>query len=639
MSLLPLAMDMAAAKGTDLVSAMELVGRVAEGNVGMLKRYGIILREGASATEALAAMQKAFAGQAEAFASGYEGAMARYGAATGDLRETVGGPFKEVKTDILNGLADLAVEAGPYMEAFADAIRGGLLGLAQMAADAFYWGANIAQQFAAGLGSGTSYIASALNSIGDWISYNLASHSPPRLLPDLEKWGKAAAQTYLDAFGDAKADPGMKGMAGQFQSVADPDSGTKMAYQRYINNWRQREHDKERSRNKSDRSDRAAAAKAAEMEAKRLHDAQLQYALSTTDTAGQLAIMTRELEGVTQGSAEYFGILTRLTGLQKQQANEEQRLNDARLQWELAQADKAGQIAIYRRELAKTTEGTLEWYDIATKIVQLQKSGAGTPGGILKPLEMPELPKIEFPKINWEDVFIPGEFGPLKIPGLKTKLNTMGSELVGLIVAGMKAEWEALPEQISTLGASLKDWLTSTDVETAMGNVASNITEWLVEGLDDMLQLEGNQQLTSDGIVAHVVGAVALATEGIVDAGASIGFGILRGMARSLGMAKGSWLDQLLTDLMTTTSEELKKQIEEKAKNPGRITDKSFNWADYLRLPMIPKGAPTSPSVGAMNFNFTINAPSGKADDIAKEVAKAMEGTSVISQLRAMGVQ
>lgn len=66
---LQLATDLATAKNMDLNSAATLVGRVATGNTELLSRYGITVREGASATEILADMQRRFGGAAEGAAN------------------------------------------------------------------------------------------------------------------------------------------------------------------------------------------------------------------------------------------------------------------------------------------------------------------------------------------------------------------------------------------------------------------------------------------------------------------------------------------------------------------------------------------------------------------------------------------
>jgi hypothetical protein len=69
LNLMGLAEDLAAAKHMDLASAAQLVGRVFDGNVGILKRYGLAQVDGTSSTEALANLQQRLSGQAEANAT------------------------------------------------------------------------------------------------------------------------------------------------------------------------------------------------------------------------------------------------------------------------------------------------------------------------------------------------------------------------------------------------------------------------------------------------------------------------------------------------------------------------------------------------------------------------------------------
>jgi hypothetical protein len=116
MDLLPLAADLAAAKGMDLASASQLVGRVAAGNTGILARYGIVLKKGASATEALAAMTQKFGGQAEEFAKSYQGQMQIFNIQFNNLKETIGGAVLPIMTKVATALADLATKAIPVVE-------------------------------------------------------------------------------------------------------------------------------------------------------------------------------------------------------------------------------------------------------------------------------------------------------------------------------------------------------------------------------------------------------------------------------------------------------------------------------------------------------------------------------------------
>lgn len=98
LNLLPLALDMSVAMTMDAESAAQLLGRVMEGNTGILGRYGIVLKEGATAAEALAAIQQKVGGSAEAAAS----PLAIMSAALGDLSETIGGALLPAFNSLLN---------------------------------------------------------------------------------------------------------------------------------------------------------------------------------------------------------------------------------------------------------------------------------------------------------------------------------------------------------------------------------------------------------------------------------------------------------------------------------------------------------------------------------------------------------
>jgi len=120
MDLLPLTMDLAAGKQMNLKNAAEIVGKVAQGNVSILTRYGITLEKGATAGEALAELQMRFAGQAEAYGQSLEGAEKRTDIAIGNIKETIGGAFLPVMTELKLQVAEQLEEMLPTIEDFAE---------------------------------------------------------------------------------------------------------------------------------------------------------------------------------------------------------------------------------------------------------------------------------------------------------------------------------------------------------------------------------------------------------------------------------------------------------------------------------------------------------------------------------------
>jgi len=85
-----LAMDLSIAKQIDLTSAAEIVGKVSQGNTSILTRYGIVVGEDATATEALTKMTQMFGGQAEAMGQTSAGAFKIIQNRMNDMMETVG---------------------------------------------------------------------------------------------------------------------------------------------------------------------------------------------------------------------------------------------------------------------------------------------------------------------------------------------------------------------------------------------------------------------------------------------------------------------------------------------------------------------------------------------------------------------
>jgi len=65
------------------------------------------------------------------------------------------------------------------------------------------YGYGLISAFADGIYAAVDIVADALSAMGDMISYWLAPGSPPNLLPDIDDWGTAAAQEFIDGFSEA----------------------------------------------------------------------------------------------------------------------------------------------------------------------------------------------------------------------------------------------------------------------------------------------------------------------------------------------------------------------------------------------------------------------------------------------------
>lgn len=163
MQLASLAADLARGKNMDLSAAASIVGKVAEGNVSILKRYGITLDENATSEEALAELQKRFAGQAEAYGSTTKGQLESLSARIGDFREDMGSAL---------GPAQMMLAMLPGMSAAYTAV-GGAIGIVTGGTLA-----NTAATIGHAVASGASTVATGAMTAAQWLLNAALSANP-----------------------------------------------------------------------------------------------------------------------------------------------------------------------------------------------------------------------------------------------------------------------------------------------------------------------------------------------------------------------------------------------------------------------------------------------------------------------------
>ena len=103
MEALPTVLDVAAGGAMDLQAAALLIGKALAGETSTLKRYGIVLEEGASRTEILTALTKQFGGAAQAAANPFT----QLKNVVNDLKETMGAQLLPVVQSIVSDLTGL----------------------------------------------------------------------------------------------------------------------------------------------------------------------------------------------------------------------------------------------------------------------------------------------------------------------------------------------------------------------------------------------------------------------------------------------------------------------------------------------------------------------------------------------------
>lgn len=76
--------------------------------------------------------------------------------------------------------------------------------LSSVLSSASQWGFNLISSFAIGISEGiTSVLAFAIQQVGNILAFFLEAHSPPKIAPDIDKWGANTLTAWLNGFKDA----------------------------------------------------------------------------------------------------------------------------------------------------------------------------------------------------------------------------------------------------------------------------------------------------------------------------------------------------------------------------------------------------------------------------------------------------
>lgn len=402
LKLMPLAMDMARAENMRLVDSADMLGRAVMGNDMRLQRQLGMLSENTTATQTLAEAQRRYGGYALEYINTQTGAAERLRVVWGNMKETVGTALLPLTSSIATMLGAAGDSVTPQLENISNNIRIWALGLM---ADFFYWGAAFVQSLANGI-AGSSAVVSALNQIGNYFTNMLQAHSPPKLLPNLTKWGAAAMASYLDGWqsatpggslilqdwakttlepilkgidaGGTFTDEQRKGLLGRYGK----NTGAAMA--EYIDSYSelrkatqgvadaQKEYDEISKSGSEDEiktaKEKLDKAKAAEKQAKDRHTAASSRLRAEAEAQAQLR---RATEQQTQAVRMQTEAIKAQASIQSDAA--QKALDAARLAWQMAQTDTAGRIKLLDDESKKYAEGSLEWYQLQTQKINLEK--------------------------------------------------------------------------------------------------------------------------------------------------------------------------------------------------------------------------------------------------------------------------
>lgn len=152
----------------------------------------------------------------------------------GDSTASLGMQWQQLKTRVQNISDELSAKMAPALSVVMDGLlqaadhaeKAGRAFLAKFggkmmetAERALRWGVNISTQLATGIVQGASQaLVAAMNWIGNLLSSWLSPGSPPKVAPNIDRWGMAAMEEYLVGF--TEADFGaLKGIQGPLQTA------------------------------------------------------------------------------------------------------------------------------------------------------------------------------------------------------------------------------------------------------------------------------------------------------------------------------------------------------------------------------------------------------------------------------------
>ncbi len=427
--------------------------------------------------------------------------------------------------------------------------------LGALAAQALNWGANIVEQFAAGV-RGSGAVVDALRSMAEEVAHWVRPGSPPRIMPWLTEYGLGAAKAYWEGFASAEPDIGMwlkdamrslephlreieragglseeglAGFRGAFGDEAGRFEGYVQAYGGLVVAARTAaEAQVAYDAAVEEGDEEAIRAAETQLETAREQElaAQRRVAAEQARIAQSMTAEARLARAVEERSRQEEAAAGRAAQREaeaeaRRAEAEAKRVADARLRWELAVAETPeGQLAIWQRELAATEEGTAEYYDTLTRIVQLEqrirdeRARGGASGA------------------EW------GAGAGSAEEAVKEKARNLHKldrviDWAGIGRAIIEAIWTGMKEELGNLVSRFQEW-AEEDGRTRLANVGSTIGGFVVDAIGALFGVEPQVDKTAGALDTHLREAVWKVGSTAWDLGLALGDSIIYGMASKL---------------------------------------------------------------------------------------------------------
>lgn len=111
---------------------------------------------------------------------------------------------------VMGAIRQLAADFSAGWNAMAGATNTGVTEIGRLMFSlgqiAHSWGVGLVNALASGIQAAVGAVIEAINVLGSILAYWMTPHSPPRFLPDLDKWGTGAAEAYLQGWTEADFD-------------------------------------------------------------------------------------------------------------------------------------------------------------------------------------------------------------------------------------------------------------------------------------------------------------------------------------------------------------------------------------------------------------------------------------------------